>query len=169
MADLRSAVEKLDNREFKNVNVRCTADPQEERPRDRYRSRSPAPRGGRGYPPGPGGDDYYDRRPRGYSPRRDDSYRRRSPPRDYYESRDRGYGRPPSRGPPRGDYPPGPPRGRYDDAYGPPPPRQAPYEDPYTNGHGAHGRPYATSPRRRSPGRAPPVYEGGSYDRARYW
>ncbi|KAF2425279.1 hypothetical protein EJ08DRAFT_617483 [Tothia fuscella] len=154
MADLRSAVEKLDNREFKGACVRCNADPQEERPRDRYRSRSPGPRGGRGgFPPGPPGDHYDRRGPREYSPRRgDDNYRRRSPPRDYYE-RDRGYGggRPPSRGPPRGgDY--GPPPRRYDDPYGPPPARGGgpPYEDPYTNGHTPHGRPYAgpTSPRR---------------------
>lgn len=162
MADLRSAVEKLDNREFKGQAVHCVADPQEERPRDRFRSRSPGPRAGGRYPLGPP-DDYYDRRggARGFSPRRDD-YRRRSPPRDYYAGRDDRYGRPPSRGPPRGrdDYG-GPPR-RYDDPYAPPP-RGAPYDDPYVNGHGAHGRPYAggpPSPRRRSPGRAP-VYDGG--------
>jgi len=166
MADLRAAAEKLDNREFKGNSVRCVADPQEERPRDRFRSRSPGPRGR--YPPGgAGGDDYYERRPRAYSPRRDD-YRRRSPPREYYNREER-YARPPSRGPPRrgpvDDY--GPPR-RYDDPYGPPPARGAPYEDPYINGHGAHGRPYAgpPSPRRRSPGRAP-VYDG-SYDRRAY-
>jgi transcription initiation factor TFIID subunit 15 len=177
MPDLRSAVEKLDNREFKGSTVRCAADvdfqpspaalskfanteqPQEERPRERYRSRSPQ-RGGRGYPPGPPGD-YYERRgPRDYSPRREDNYRRRTPPREYYE-RDRGYGRPSSRGPPRGGDYNGPPPRRYDDPYGPPPARGGgpPYEEPYTNGHGAHSRPYAgpTSPR--------PRYE----ERPRYW
>lgn len=255
MADLRSAVEKLDNREFKGATVHCISDvyppfpppyddqssrymrsrtnyqspssfirllvgkrrglyiqsegpagsttihrsgsmspdasclslsfldqadssqPQEERPRDRFRSRSPGPRAGGRYPPGPQ-DDYYGGRrggDRGFSPRRDD-YRRRSPPRDYYGGRDDRYGRPPSRGPPRGrdDYG-GPPR-RYDDPYPPPSMRGGggpPYDDPYVNGNGAHGRPYAggpPSPRRRSPGRAPP-YDGG-YEGApprRYW
>lgn len=146
-ADLLSAVEKLDQREFKGQNVHCIADEQTERPRDRYRSRSPRPARSR-YPPG--GDDYYggggggyDRRgPREY----DADYRRRSPPRDAYaysryDDRDRGgYGRPPSRGPPpRDGY--GAPRGRYDDPYGAP--RGAPYGPP--------------SPRRRTP--PPPAYD----------
>ncbi|KAK7516613.1 uncharacterized protein IWZ02DRAFT_491545 [Phyllosticta citriasiana] len=192
--DLRNAVEKLDNREFKGQAVRCVADVrpkpsfylddcpysdnpyqiQEERPRERYRSRSPMR--GRGY--GPPEDDYYRRGPpRGYSPRRDD-YRRRSPPRDYYDPRDR-YRSPPAprvRGPPLDDaYPP--PRARYpDDPYdarGPPPPRRGgAYEpDPYLNGHDRPygGRPPSPRGRPRSPvggGR------GGGYDdyaRRPYW
>ncbi|KAK4963975.1 hypothetical protein LTR66_012537, partial [Elasticomyces elasticus] len=46
--DLASAVEKLDNREFKGAQVRCISDPQAEipRPRERYRSRSPFGRRG---------------------------------------------------------------------------------------------------------------------------
>ncbi|KAJ5683897.1 uncharacterized protein N7477_000242 [Penicillium maclennaniae] len=108
--DLKTAVEKLDQREFKGSRVTCVADvreppdqeiangspsdqpqiqPFEERPyRDPYRSRSPR----RPYPP----MDEYERgrfpAPRGYSPR--DHYRERSPlpiRRDYYD-RD-GYGR----------------------------------------------------------------------------
>ncbi|KAF2007117.1 hypothetical protein P154DRAFT_541899 [Amniculicola lignicola CBS 123094] len=152
--DLKTAVEKLDRREFKGQEVTCREDVSDppppppfkprapyggggpdDRGRDRYRSRSPA--GRRGYPPA-GGHPYYDdydRRgpPRGYSPRRDD-YRRRSPPREFYD-RDR-Y----ARSPPRGRGPPdefAPPRARYPeepyDARGPPPRRG--YEDPYTNGH----------------------------------
>lgn len=124
-ADLKTAVEKLDNQDFKGSNVRCTADvchpcmplsypspltctqTQAEIPRnDRYRSRSPPSRRG-GYSPAHGG--YYNRRepppPRDYSPRRDSGYRRRSPhPRhDYYE-RDHGrsYRSPPPRGDARG-------------------------------------------------------------------
>ncbi|KAJ5141397.1 putative electron transfer flavoprotein-ubiquinone oxidoreductase mitochondrial [Penicillium atrosanguineum] len=137
--DLKTAVEKLDQREFKGSRVTCVADvrepldqelakgspsdqpqiqPFEERPyRDPYRSRSPR----RPYPP----MDEYERgrfpAPRGYSPR--DHYRERSPlpiRRDYYD-RD-GYGR---RTPPRPrieDYPP--PRRPYEDPYDPraPPP-----------------------------------------------
>ncbi|ORX99683.1 hypothetical protein BCR34DRAFT_495206 [Clohesyomyces aquaticus] len=187
-ADLKTAVEKLDTREFKGSEVRCIQDVSQppppppfkprapyngqtadDRGRDRYRSRSPA--GRRGYPPAPY-DDYYDRRapPRGYSPRGGagarDEYRRRTPPRDFYESRER-YGRasPRGRGPPE-EY--GPPRGRYGedpyDARGPPARR---YEDPYVNGH---SRPYdarAPSPRRpRSPAR--PGYEA-EYPPRRYW
>ncbi|KAF2145183.1 uncharacterized protein K452DRAFT_316282, partial [Aplosporella prunicola CBS 121167] len=53
--DLRNAVEKLDNREFKGQAVRCVQDIQEDRPRERYRSRSPVR--GRGYGPPPD-DDY---------------------------------------------------------------------------------------------------------------
>src|SRR5947207_2814576 len=58
---------------------------QDERPRERYRSRSPGRRGY--YPPGPP-DDYYDPRRRAYSPAARE-YRRRTPPRDYYDPRDR--------------------------------------------------------------------------------
>ncbi|GAB7363114.1 hypothetical protein MBLNU230_g3405t1 [Neophaeotheca triangularis] len=166
-ADLATAVEKLDNRDFKNTTVRCISDPQTEvpRPRERFRSRSPGYRG-RGYGPPPGVDDYYDRRgpPRGYSPRRDDYRRRTPPPRDYYDDpRDR-YGPPRGGRPPIDDYPP-PPRayGGRDDRYGgPPPPRDYP-PDPYMNGHGRepYGRP--PSPPRRDRG-----YERG-YDAPRYW
>jgi len=191
--DLQSAVEKLDNREFKSQVVHCVADPQDERTfyRDRRRSRSPGPYRGRngGYPQGPQ-DEYegYGRPPRrGHSPRRDDYRRRSPPPREYY---DRGYPRSPRggpRGPPIDDYPQ-PPRPRYyEDAYDPrgaPPPRRGPYEDPYMAPHG-HGRPAygggQPSPRRRSPGRqpyvgppsprrrspGPPQYDQG-YDRPRY-
>jgi len=169
-ADLLSAVEKLDQREFKGQNVHCIADEQTERPRDRYRSRSPRPARGR-YPPG-GGDDYYggggyDRRgPRDY----DADYRRRSPPRDAYagygryDDRDRGYGRPPSRGPPpRRDDGYGPPRGRYDDPYGAPRGYDRGHD---LNGYAAHDAraPYGPpSPRRRTP--PPPAYDA----RPRYW
>ncbi|KAL9106902.1 MAG: hypothetical protein Q9227_008150 [Pyrenula ochraceoflavens] len=151
-ADLKTAVEKLDGREFKNSSVRCI---QDERPgRDPYRSRTP-PRRGYGAP-----FDEYDRRgpPRGYSPR--GAYRERSPMgrRDYYE--DRGYGR---RTPPRArfdDYPP-PPRRPYDDPYesrGPPPPRHA--YDPYANGRD-YGRPRSPPP--------PPRSGYAEYDRRPYW
>lgn len=183
-ADLASAVEKLDNSEFKGSTVRCISDPQTDIPRpreSRYRSRSPGYRGGGGrggYGGPPPYDDYYDRRgpPRGYSPRRDDYRRRTPPPRDYYdEPRDRGYGRgPPRGGPPIDDYPP--PRGGGgggypDDRYGGPPPRRGGggYEpEPYANGHSREpygaGRP--PSPRRDGRG-----YGGGREpygDRAPY-
>ncbi|RAR07430.1 electron transfer flavoprotein-ubiquinone oxidoreductase [Stemphylium lycopersici] len=191
-ADLKTAVEKLDRREFKGQEVTCIQDVSDppppppfkprapyggpggpdDRGRDRYRSRSPM--GRRGYPPAPY-DDYYDRRgpPRGYSPRRDD-YRRRTPPREFYDRRDGGYGRSPPRGRMPDEY--GPPRPRYpDDPYdaraGPPPRR---YDDPYMNGH---GRPYdggrPPSPRGarpRSPGGRPP-YDAAPADyppRGRY-
>ncbi|KAF2453328.1 hypothetical protein BDY21DRAFT_293162 [Lineolata rhizophorae] len=192
-ADLRKAVDSLDNHEFKGQAVHCVVDvslpsslsgyrrgcrgwkrdtqnqqTQEDRPRDRYRSRSPQPWRRYGPPP----DDYYDRRgalppPRGYTPQPRDDYRRRSPPRrDYYE-RDRYAARSPRRGPPVDDYPP--PRARYpDDPYdarGPPPPRRG-YDDPYINGHGRYDRP--PSPRR---GRTPPPrpgYEDGYRGRP-YW
>lgn len=186
-ADLKTAVEKLDRREFKGQEVTCIQDVSDppppppfkprapyggpggpdDRGRDRYRSRSPMGRRGGGYPPAPY-DDYYDRRgpPRGYSPRRDD-YRRRTPPREFYDRRDGGYGRSPPRGRMPDEY--GPPRARYpDDPYDArarPPPRG--YDDPYMNGH---GRPYEggrpPSPRGarpRSPGGRPP-YEGAAAD-----
>ncbi|KAK3684569.1 hypothetical protein LTR37_020132 [Vermiconidia calcicola] len=191
-ADLATAVDKLDNHTFKDSTVRCISDvflsvysatstrhpyantrkPQSEvpRPRERFRSRSPGPRGGRGYGgPPPGGDDYYDRRgpPRGYSPRRDDYRRRTPPPRGYYEDpREDRYG-PPRRGPPMEDYPP-PPRGRYpDDRYGAPPPPRGYEPEPYMNGHGRE--PYARPPLspRRDGGRG--GYDRGGYEPRPYW
>ncbi|KAL5115731.1 hypothetical protein ACEQ8H_006339 [Pleosporales sp. CAS-2024a] len=197
-ADLKTAVEKLDRREFKGQEVTCTQDVSDppppppfkprapyggpggpdDRGRDRYRSRSPMARrgggGGGGYPPAPY-DDYYDRRgpPRGYSPRRDD-YRRRTPPREFYDRREGGYGRSPPRGRMGGPDEYGPPRARYpDDPYdaraGPPPRR---YDDPYMNGH---GRPYEAgrppSPRGarpRSPGGRPPYDAPAEYPPRRY-
>ncbi|KAJ3465259.1 hypothetical protein MRS44_005917 [Fusarium solani] len=131
-ADLRTAVEKLDGREFKGQRVQCVADTQPDVPaRDRGRSRSP---GRRPYPPPV---DDYERRgpPRGYSPRRDGyGYRDRSPRRDYYDDRAR-YRSPPRR--PMEDYPPPPPRGRYDDPYRrdyPPPPTLMPMVGRRTTG-----------------------------------
>ncbi|KAI9738975.1 MAG: hypothetical protein M1818_005289 [Claussenomyces sp. TS43310] len=157
-ADLRTAVEKLDGREFKGARVICVADTQPDVPRDRGRSRSPI--GRRPYPV-----DDYERRgpPRGYSPRRDIGYRDRSPRRDYYDDRGR-YGRSPprARGPPIDDYPQPPRRGGYEDPYRreyPPPPA-----DPYMNGHGS--RPYDRAPPRDFPPRDAPY--GRDYDRSRY-
>ncbi|KAK4454052.1 hypothetical protein QBC34DRAFT_176398 [Podospora aff. communis PSN243] len=132
-ADLRTAVEKLDQRDFKGQRVTCVANTQPDVPRgDRARSRSPR----RAYPPA-GDDDYRrgppPRVPGGYSPRRDngyrDGYRERSPPRrDYYDDRrGGGYRSPPRRGPVE-DYPP---RRDYDPYRGAP--RDYP-PDPYMNG-----------------------------------
>lgn len=193
-ADLATAVEKLDNNDFKGSTVRCISDasshthfdpsllrkqankhqPQTDipRPRERFRSRSPGYRGGRHGPPPP--DDYYDRRgpPRGYSPRRDDYRRRTPPPRGYYDDpRDDRYG-PPRRGPPVDDYPP-PARGRYpDDRYGaPPPPRGGAgaggygEPEPYMNGHGRE--PYGRPP--LSPRRDGRGYDRGGYEPRPYW
>ncbi|KAK7991807.1 Pre-mRNA splicing factor [Apiospora saccharicola] len=145
--DLRTAVEKLDNREFKGQRVTCVADIQAEVPgRDRGRSRSPRGRG----PPGPPGDDYRRGPPRGgygdrgYSPRRDDyrdGYRDRSPRGrgEYYDER----------------------RGRYEDPYrrdyGPPP-------DPYVNGRAPYDRPPRDFPPRDGP--YPP--REGAYPRDDY-
>ncbi|KAK3384492.1 hypothetical protein B0T24DRAFT_87913 [Lasiosphaeria ovina] len=135
--DLRTAVEKLDGREFKGSSVNCVANPDIPRGApDRARSRSPAPR--RPYAPPV---DEYDRRgpPRGYSPRREgyrDAYRDRpSPPprREYYDDRRGGYRSPPRRAP-IDDYPP--PR-RYDDPYRAP--RDYP-PDPYVNGRAPYDR-----------------------------
>lgn len=168
-ADFRTAVEKLDGREFKGVRVTCVADvsddqypadkqpntnyykTQPDMPRDRARSRSPGRRGP---------IDDYDRRgpPRGgYSPRRD-SYRERSPRRDYYDDRrggGGGYRSPPrARGPPE-DYPVGR-RGGYDEPYR----RDYPPADPYVNG--------AARPYERGPPRDYPPRDGGyprDYDR----
>ncbi|KAJ4015175.1 hypothetical protein NW766_005506 [Fusarium irregulare] len=162
-ADLRTAVEKLDGQEFKKQRVHCVADTQPDMPpRERGRSRSP---GRRPYPPPM---DDYDRRgpPRGYSPRRDGyGYRDRSPRRDYYDDRAR-YRSPPRR--PMEDYPPPPPRGRYDDPYRrdyPPPP-----PDPYANGRPPYDRPPRDFPPPREAGYP---RDGGyprDYDRGgRYW
>merc|ERR1712000_485060 len=154
-ADLRTAVEKLDGREFKGTRVQCVADTQPDMPPPRGRSRSPGFRRGGGRYGGPPPMDDYDRRgppPRGFSPRRGDGpygYRDRSPRRDYCE---RGY-----RSPPRGpidDY--GPPRGRYDDPYR----RDYPPADPYAN-----GRPYDRPPPRDYP---PPPRDGGYPPREGY-
>lgn len=177
--DLKTAVEKLDGREFKGARVTCTQDvgspsgvtpertafnfydqvqPIDDRPaRDPYRSRSPMRR----YP----GYDDYDRRgpPRGYSPRT--HYRERSPPprRDYYERDPYGRRSPPPP-PPRSrydDYPP--PRRPYDDQYDfrGPPPRH--FDDPYA----PPARPYAGGRPTRSP--PPPRGEYAGYDRRPYW
>src|SRR5579871_4110823 len=129
---------------------------QEERQRERYRSRSP---GRRGYYPSSHPDDYYDPRRRGYSPTRE--YRRRTPPpRDYYDSRDRyaPTGRGPTRGGPLDDrY--GPPR-YPEDPYGPPR-RSGQYEDPYMGGYSSRSYGGPPSPRRLSPVRNgyPPEYD----------
>ncbi|KAI9815296.1 MAG: hypothetical protein M1827_002776 [Pycnora praestabilis] len=162
-ADQRTAVEKLNGREFKGARVTCVADTQEERPRDRFRSRSPPPRRPGGYPPA--SDDYDRRVSRGFSPPRRHDYRDRSPPprRDYYESRDRFRSPPRVRGLPE-DYPP--PRRAYpEDPYEARAPRRGYEPDLYMNGH---SRPYERpiSPRRpRSPARG----YGGDYDRRGYW
>ncbi|KAI9151897.1 putative intermediate filament protein MDM1 [Paramyrothecium foliicola] len=162
-ADLRTAVEKLDGREFKGNRVQCVADTQPDMPPRGERGRSRSPNGRRPYAP-PTED--YDRRggpppPRGYSPRREGyGYRDRSPRRDYYDDRAR-YRSPPRR--PMEEY--GPPRGRYDDPYRrdyPPP------ADPYAN-----GRPYDRPPPRDFPPREAPYPREGyarEYDRGgRYW
>ncbi|KAH8598976.1 hypothetical protein B0O99DRAFT_32496 [Bisporella sp. PMI_857] len=152
-ADLKTAVEKLDGREFKGATVHCVADTQPDIPRnDRGRSRSPGS-GRRQYQ-----DDYRGGRgPRGYSPRRDDYRDRSPPPRRYYDD-DRGrYRSPPrARGPPIDDYPP-PRRGAgFDDPYR----RDYPPADPYVNGH---GRP---PPRDYPPRDYPPRDNGyADYDR----
>ncbi|KAI1846022.1 hypothetical protein JX265_000946 [Neoarthrinium moseri] len=160
-ADLRTAVEKLDGREFKGQRVTCVADTQPDPPPGRERFRSRSPRGRGGPYPGPPGEDFRRGPPRGYSPGRGGredfrgGYRERSPRgRDpYYE--DRGYGRSPprGRGPPMDDYPP-PRGGRYDDPYrrdyGPP--------DPYVNGG---GRPPYDRPAYDRPPRDFPPRDGG--------
>ncbi|UKZ81037.1 hypothetical protein TrVFT333_008805 [Trichoderma virens FT-333] len=97
-ADLRTAVEKLDGREFKGSRVQCLVDTQPDMPpgpRDRGRSRSP---GRRPYPP-PAFDNYDRRGPphRGYSREAGPSYgyRDRSPRREYYDDRAPRYRSPP--------------------------------------------------------------------------
>ncbi|KAG8426094.1 hypothetical protein J3459_008438 [Metarhizium acridum] len=132
-ADLRTAVDKLDGREFKGNRVQCIADTQPDMPPRDGRGRSRSPGGRRPYNNMPTRFDEYDRRgppPRGYN--RDPGpygYRDRSPRREYYE--DRARYRSPPRGPaPIEDYPPA--RGRYEDPYRrdyPPPP-----PDPMANG-----------------------------------
>ncbi|KAF4122142.1 RNA recognition motif [Geosmithia morbida] len=186
--DLRTAVEKLDGREFKGSRVQCIEDvrirpdlldigtgqltwwtqTQPDFPPPRGRSRSPIGFGGRRGYMGPPMDDRRGPPPRGYSPRRDIpyGYRDRSPRRDYYDDRARGYRSPPRR--PMDDYPPPPPpRGRYDDPYHrdyPPPP------DAYGN-----GRPYDRPPRDFGPPRDPGYpprdgYPPREYERGgRYW
>ncbi|KAJ5591207.1 hypothetical protein N7450_005179 [Penicillium hetheringtonii] len=143
--DLKTAVEKLDQREFKGSRVTCIADIQshEDRPyRDPYRSRSPR----RPYPP----MDEYDRRfpaPRGYSPGTIIVNVLR--PRWIWTSH--------SPRPRMEDYPP--PRRPYEDPYDarpPPPPRH--YDDPYLAARAPYGRP-----------RSPPRGEYVPYDRPRYW
>ncbi|KAI9882384.1 MAG: hypothetical protein M1823_005870 [Watsoniomyces obsoletus] len=154
-ADLRSAVEKLDGREFKGARVTCVADIQDERPRERYRSRSP--HGRRAYLPP---DDYERRAPRGYSPPHHGYRDRTPPPRHYYDSR---YRSPPRRLP-VDDYPP--PRRAYpDDPYDARAPRRAYEPDPYLNGH---ARPYERPPSPRGRPRSPRAYHdyerrGGYY------
>ncbi|KAL7913309.1 hypothetical protein GGI35DRAFT_286390 [Trichoderma velutinum] len=163
-ADLRTAVEKLDGREFKGSRVQCLVDTQPDMPpRDRGRSRSP---GRRPYPP-PSFENYGRRGPphREYSREAAPTYgyRDRSPRREYYDDRAPRYRSPPRR--PVEDYPP--PRGRYEEPYRrdyPPPP------DPYANG----GRPAYDRPPREFPPREPAYpREGGyarDYDRGgRYW
>ena len=121
-------------------------------PRDRARSRSPAPR--RPYP----AEDYDRRGPsRGYSPRRD-GYRDRSPPRRAYYDDDRrgGYRSPPRARGPVDDYPPQ--RGRFDDPY-----RRDYPPDPYVNGRAPYDRP----PPRDYPPRDAPYRD--DYSRGRYW
>jgi len=154
-ADMKTAVEKLDNTDFKGAMVHCVADEQAEAPPShpyppRGRSRSPGRRpygGGYGAP-----DDYYRRPP---PPRGFDPYdRRRSPRRDDgYYSRDRYRSPPRSRAPPVDDgY--GPPPRRYEDPYGAPPPRR--YDEQYANGYDRPPRP-----------RSPPRGYGGYDDRPR--
>ncbi|KAB5566802.1 hypothetical protein GE09DRAFT_1284525 [Coniochaeta sp. 2T2.1] len=169
-ADLRTAVEKLDGREFKGGRVTCVANTQAELPvsRDtRARSRSPGRR-----PYGPPADDY-DRRgpPRGgprYSPGRDggyrDAYRARSPGRyDDYDRRG-GYRSPPRRAP-VDDYPP--PRGRYDEPY-----RRDYPPEPYANGRPPYDRPpprdFPPPPRDGYPPRGEPPYARDGYERRGY-
>ncbi|KID93081.1 pre-mRNA splicing factor [Metarhizium guizhouense ARSEF 977] len=166
-ADLRTAVDKLDGREFKGNRVQCIADTQPDMPPRDGRGRSRSPGGRRPYNNVPPRFGEHDRRgppPRGYN--RDPGpygYRDRSPRREYYE--DRARYRSPPRGPaPVEDYPPA--RGRYEDPYRrdyPPPP-----PDPYAN-----GRQYDRPPRDfppREPAYPPRDGYAREYDRGgRYW
>ncbi|CAK7226110.1 hypothetical protein SBRCBS47491_006117 [Sporothrix bragantina] len=163
--DLATAIEKLNQTEFRDKVVTCTAISHTDfQNRDRGRSRSPR----RPYPPH---RDDYDRRgpppPRGgYSPRRDgpgyrDNYRDRSPRRDYYDMPR--YPSPPRRAPMEEYHPP--PQRRYDDPYR----RDYPPPDPYAN-RGPYDRP--PPPRDFPPREVGYPRDGGypprDYDR-RYW
>ncbi|CAK7271395.1 hypothetical protein SEPCBS119000_004582 [Sporothrix epigloea] len=162
--DLATAIEKLNQTEFRDKIVTCTAISHTDfQSRDRGRSRSPR----RPYPPH---RNDYDRRgpppPRGgFSPRRDgpgyrDNYRERSPRRDYYDMPR--YPSPPRR-PVIEEYHPMPQR-RYDDPYR----RDYPPPDPYAS-RGPYDRP---PPPRDFPREAGYPRDGGypprEYDR-RYW
>lgn len=160
-ADLKTAIEKLDTREFKGHRVGCAVDTTPEASSNRGRSRSPPP-GRRPYPP-----PVDDRRaPRPYSPRRDPypGYRERSPRREDY------YDRPPPR-----DYR-SPPRRPMED-YPPPPARRPGYDDPYRRDYPPPD-PYGPArPYERPPRDFPPPRDGGyprepypprDYDRGRY-
>jgi len=124
-------------------------------PFDEYDRRGP-PRGAGGAGAAPGG----------YSPRRDAGpygYRDRSPRREYYDDRAR-YRSPPRR--PMEDYPPPPPRGRYDDPYRRDYP--APPPDPYANGR-TYDRPPRDFPP-REPAYPPREGYNREYERGgRYW
>ncbi|KAI9864429.1 MAG: hypothetical protein M1824_005132 [Vezdaea acicularis] len=146
-ADLMTAIEKLNNTDFKDTTVTCVAQISEPTTREYPRRRSRSPRGR--YPPPEG----YDRR-RGYTPPPRDPYRARSPPRrdEYYR---RGYEREPYGDP----YPPRPGRG-YDDPY------YARPRDPYREPYASSG--YPPYPERdRSPGHRPPRPAPYEYERER--
>ncbi|KAL7273163.1 hypothetical protein RUND412_003999 [Rhizina undulata] len=180
--DLRHAVNKLDNTEFKGVRVNCVADvsatapsanakPNPSQDREpphgswgsshRHRSRSPYRRG---YSPPPARGHHSPPRRRDYTPPR---YRERSPIRGsgrepYYSSsgsaRDRS---PPPRRPlpPPEDYPP--PRSGYNARDDYPPSRRGGYEDDTypaagANGSGRRGGGYDDAPPRGRPTSPPP-------------
>ncbi|RMZ90966.1 hypothetical protein DV736_g1790, partial [Chaetothyriales sp. CBS 134916] len=118
--DLKSAVEKLDGREFKGNTVHCTPDVSWS-PRGYGRERSPGRR------PPPPVDDYYER-----------GYPRRSPPRGEYGPPPRRYDSDPYTAPPPRGYP-AEPYPRSSDPYGRPrsPPRYG-----YEGGYGGYDRRY---------------------------
>lgn len=163
-ADLATAIDKLNNKEFRDKVVTCTANSHT----DFHHRRSRSPMGRRPYPPHR--DDYDRRGPpmqRGYSPRRDgpgyrENYRDRSPRRDYYDPRPY-HPTSPRRGP-MDDYPP-PQRPRYDDPYRRDyPPPNAPYDN-----RGAYDRPPMP---REFPMREPAYPRENGYPREyerRYW
>ncbi|KAL3962662.1 hypothetical protein ACCO45_004185 [Purpureocillium lilacinum] len=145
-ADLRTAVEKLDNREFKGQRVQCVADTQPDMPPETEAARA-LPDGDRTC--------HLSMSPYGY--------RDRSPRREYYDDRAR-YRSPPRR--PMEDYPPPPPRGRYDDPYRRDYP--APPPDPYANGR-TYDRPPRDFPP-REPAYPPREGYNREYERGgRYW